>query len=235
MCYFRAFAVGGLVGMWRSGQDTKPLRDEMKDVPAQSTYDVLRVFVDACVGQPEKKGSRRRQSMNGLYTASLLICASLATESPDQWLATGRLPLHAHPTIVAMWQHNNAIRQRVGLPAHRLSPELTRAAQDHANYMARTGDFDHYSNRGPWGRALYWGYRGSVCENIAMGQGTVTGAFAAWQASRGHWANLTSSTVDAGFGFALSPGGTPYWVAVYGYGAPSSQDQAESGSTAGSR
>ncbi|GIW91319.1 MAG: hypothetical protein KatS3mg109_1751 [Pirellulaceae bacterium] len=155
--------------------------------------------------------------MNGLYATSLLICASLASDAPEQWMALGRTPLHAHPTIVKMWQVNNRIRQRVGLAPHRLNPALTKAAQDHANYMARTGQFDHYVNRGPWGRARYWGYNGSVCENIAMGQGTIEGAFAAWQASSGHWANLTSNTQDAGFGYAISPNGTPFWVAVYGY------------------
>ena len=157
--------------------------------------------------------------MNALYSASLLICASLAADAPDQWIAASRLPLHAHPAIVSMWQLNNELRRRVGLAPHRLSPELTKAAQDHAEYMARTGDFNHYSNRGPWGRARYWGYRGGVCENIAMGQTTVAAAFAAWQSSSGHWANLTSATRDAGFGFAISRGGTPYWVAVYGYSA----------------
>ncbi len=154
--------------------------------------------------------------MNGMYATTVLVCASMAAEAPEQWLAAGKVPLHAHPTLVRMWDRSNELRASVGLLPHRLSPELCKAAQDHAVYMARTGDFDHYSNGGPWGRASRWGYRGNVNENIAMGQTNVLGAFNAWQYSGGHWANLTSGTIDAGFGYAVSPSGMPYWVAMYG-------------------
>ncbi|MBM4001626.1 MAG: CAP domain-containing protein [Planctomycetes bacterium] len=154
--------------------------------------------------------------MNGMYAATVLVCASMAAEAPEQWLAAGKAPLHAHPTLVRMWERNNELRASVGLAPHRLSPELTKAAQDHAVYMARTGDFDHYGNGGPWARAARWGFTGGISENIAMGQGDVMGAFSAWQFSGGHWANLTSNTTEAGFGHAVSANGTPYWVAVYG-------------------
>jgi len=139
----------------------------------------------------------------------------MAVEAPDQFLAAGKRNLQDHPAIVKMWQRNNIIRRRAGLPAQRLSPELVKAAQFHAVYMARTGDFDHYSNLGPDGRAQRFGYRGGVRENIAMGQGDVESAFTAWVNSSGHWANLTSGTVDCGFGYFKSAGGTPYWVAMY--------------------
>ncbi len=116
-----------------------------------------------------------------------------------------------------MLQRNNELRASVGLPAHRLSAELTKAAQDHAEYMARTGAFSHYVNGGPSDRAARHGYQGSVRENIAMGYATVHAAFSGWQSSGGHWASIVSGTTDAGFGYAVSPGGTPYWVGVYGY------------------
>jgi uncharacterized protein YkwD len=154
--------------------------------------------------------------MNGLYAATMLVCAHLAVEAPDELVAAGRTYLHDHPAIVRMWDRNNELRESVGLAPHRLNPELTKAAQDHAWYMARSGDFNHYSNLGPWGRAAKYGYSGGVTENIAMGQGNVQAAFYAWQTSSGHWANLTGGTIDAGFGFAVSSGGTPYWVAMYG-------------------
>lgn len=138
-----------------------------------------------------------------------------ATTAP----AVARAPLHEHPILQRMLSRNNGLRSRIGLRPHRISPELTKAAQDHAVYMARTHDFNHYSNLGPNGRAGKYGYRGSIRENIAMGQGDVDGAFSAWQASGAHWASIVSGTMDAGFGYAVSANGTPFWVAVYGYPA----------------
>jgi len=125
-------------------------------------------------------------------------------------------PLHQHPTLVGMLRRNNDFRSRIGMRPHRMSPTLTAAAQDHANYMARTRDFNHYSNLGPVGRALKYGFRGGVLENIAWGYTTIDSAFDGWRFSGGHWANMTSNTTDAGFGYAVSPDGTGYWVAVYG-------------------
>jgi uncharacterized protein YkwD len=126
--------------------------------------------------------------------------------------------LHEHPTLVKMLDRNNALRKSMGLPAHRISPALTKAAQDHAWYMANSGAFSHDSNGGPMYRAQRYGYRNLVRENIAMGQANVSHAFSSWQSSGGHWANITSSTRDAGFGFAIGPDGSTYWVAVYGDG-----------------
>jgi uncharacterized protein YkwD len=127
--------------------------------------------------------------------------------------------LHEHPTLVSMLQRNNAMRQSMGLPPHRMSPALTKAAQDHAWFMARTRAFSHESNGGPMFRAQRYGYRGLVRENIAMGQFNVSHVFGDWRASGGHWANITSPTRDAGFGYAVGPDGSGYWVALYGDGS----------------
>ncbi len=130
-------------------------------------------------------------------------------------------PMETTEPVVAeqMLQRNNELRASVGLTPHQLSAELNKAAQDHAEYMARTGQFSHYVNGGPSDRAARHGYSGSVRENIAMGYGSVGSAFAGWQSSGGHWASIVSGTADAGFGYAVGPGGTPYWVGVYGYPA----------------
>src|SRR5262245_37491216 len=97
-------------------------------------------------------------------------------------------PLHRTPILFGMLQRNNNIRRRVGLLPHRMSPALTQAAQDHANYMARTGQFSHYTNNGPQGRASKYGFHGGVRENIAM-SGGVDHAFGMWQASGAHYAS----------------------------------------------
>jgi hypothetical protein len=140
-------------------------------------------------------------------------------------------PLHEHPTLVQMLFRNNELRRQMGLRPHRISPELTKAAQDHANYMAQTGVFSHYANGGPFGRALrHRFFGGGVRENIAMGQGNVSHVFNTWQNSGGHWASIVSNTSEAGFGYALGSGGTPYWVAVYGV-ASAPAPKAEEGTT----
>ena len=117
-----------------------------------------------------------------------------------------------------MLQRNNAIRKRVGLFPHRMNPALVAAAQDHANYMARTGQFSHYTNGGPQGRANKYGFGGGVLENIATGGGVDT-AFSMWQASGAHYASVVSRTTDAGFGYAVGPNGATYFVGIYGNGS----------------
>lgn len=126
-------------------------------------------------------------------------------------------PLHEHPTIVRMMDESNRLRGQVGLPPQTISPELTKAAQDHAWYMAKTGSFSHFSNGGPDGRAVRHGYTGSAAENIAMGHRTVKEVFQGWKASSGHWANIRSSARIAGFGYAVSRDGSGYWVGMYGH------------------
>ncbi len=122
---------------------------------------------------------------------------------------------HRQPIFLGMLRRNNDIRRRVGLFPHRINPALTAAAQDHANYMARTGQFSHYVNGGPQYRANKFGFRGGVRENIAYGTTTVDGAFNMWQNSGAHYASIVSGTTEAGFGYAVGAGGLVYWVGVY--------------------
>ena len=124
-------------------------------------------------------------------------------------------PLHRHPTLFGMLVRNNNIRRRVGLRPHRMNPALAAAAQDHANYMARTGQFSHYVNLGPQGRANKYGFGGGVLENIATGGG-LDNAFSMWTASGAHYASIVSGTTEAGFGYAVGPNGGTYFVGIYG-------------------
>jgi uncharacterized protein YkwD len=154
--------------------------------------------------------------MGSLYATTVLLMAHLAVESPETLVSLRKPLLHEHPTIVQMCECNNELRAQVGLPPQELNLELTRAAQDHAVYMARTGSFSHHSNLGPMGRAAKFGFRGPIRENIAMGQRGIRSAFQSWRNSSGHWANITSRTTHCGFGYAVSAQGSGYWVAVYG-------------------
>ena len=147
----------------------------------------------------------------------VLLCAAqvaLAANTPEKG---ERVRLHEHPTILDMLRKNNAHREVRGYVPHRINPELCKAAQNHAEYMAAGGEFSHYANGGYQGRATKFGYRGSVRENIAWGQQGVVSAFNDWINSSGHYASIMSDTADAGFGLAYSKDGSPYWVGVYGY------------------
>ena len=121
-----------------------------------------------------------------------------------------------HPTILNMLARNNSTRTSRGMRPMSLSARLTAAAQNHANFMARTGSFSHYTNGGPQGRVAAHGFRGGVRENIAMGQPSVESAFNTWTASGAHYANMMSHSDVAGFGYAVGSNGQAYWVAVYG-------------------
>ena len=150
--------------------------------------------------------------------------AQKATQEAQQGTAQVQQPLHRHPTLLAMLRRSNLIRRNVGLRAQRINPALTKAAQDHANYMAATGDFSHYTNGGYQYRAQKYGFRGGVRENIAAGFGSVDATFNTWQGSGGHYASIVSGTTEAGFGYAVSRNGGTYWVGVYG--SPAVGDEA---------
>lgn len=157
-----------------------------------------------------------------LLVASLLIVSlsfvpsSFAQKGILGRGSSARRPLHRHPTLFGMLRRNNDIRRRAGLQPQRMNPALTKAAQDHANYMAQTGQFSHYVNLGPSGRAQKYGFQGGgVRENIAMGTHSIDGAFGMWQASSPHYASIVSGTTEAGFGYAVGPSGQGYWVGVY--------------------
>src|SRR5262245_30134419 len=154
---------------------------------------------------------------------ALLALGLVATLFTCDCLAEGLL--HRHPTLFGMLVRNNNIRRRVGLRPHRINPALTAAAQDHANYMAKTGQFSHYTNLGPQGRANKHGFRGGVLENIATGGG-LDNAFVMWTNSGAHYASIVSGTTDAGFGYAVGPNGQTYYVGVYGT-APISDTSSE--------
>ncbi|MEW4455917.1 CAP domain-containing protein [Bremerella sp. JC817] len=125
--------------------------------------------------------------------------------------------LHKHPTLVKMWKHSNEIRARYQLHAQRISPELTKAAQDHAWYMARTGQFSHSVNGGFVARARRHSYPGSPYgEIILYGSSNISDCFNGWLNSPGHRAILLSGAREVGYGYAISRNGTAYWVGVFG-------------------
>jgi uncharacterized protein YkwD len=130
----------------------------------------------------------------------LILGASASADTPSDMLA-----------------ENNRLRAQVGLKPHVLDSRLCAAAQDHANYMARTMNMSHNTNGGPFGRARRF-MVAPFRENIGMGQPTVAAIFRSWRTSGGHWASICCSTDKVGFGVARGRDGRLYWCAVYGRG-----------------
>ena len=107
-------------------------------------------------------------------------------------------------------QRHNA--QRAGLPALTRDARLDRAAQLHAENMARQGRMSHVlDGRGPGARVCDQGVcRIGVGENVAVGQRSTGEVMRSWMASAGHRANIQGRYSRIGVGYS---GG--YWCVVF--------------------
>lgn len=125
------------------------------------------------------------------------------------------LCLIAPSLAFAQWQdnlvqHHNA--QRAGLPALQRDARLDRAAQLHAENMARQGRMSHVlDGRGVGARVCAEGVcRIGVAENIAAGQRSTADVMTAWMASPGHRANVRGNYRFVGVGHSNG-----YWCVVF--------------------
>ena len=115
----------------------------------------------------------------------------------------------------------NAERREVGRALLRTNPRLMRAAQMHAEQMARAGQPAHVLPRAAYPRAedrlAAAGYRWqSYGENLALGQPTAAAAVRDWMRSRGHRRNVVNPTfTELGVGYARDRSGRPYYVQVF--------------------
>ena len=99
-------------------------------------------------------------------------------------------------------------------------PELTTAAQSHAEWMAGMQIMSHSGQDGstPAGRIVDAGYSWSTYgENIAYGQQSPESVMRAWLGSPGHRRNIKSSSYgDIGVGIATADTGHKYWCVTFG-------------------
>ena len=103
----------------------------------------------------------------------------------------------------------NAARRSAGLAPLRRSPDLDRAAQEHARDLLERGYFEHVSPEGatPMSRASAAGYRGLVSENLHRRTGSTEAVLDDWLRSPGHRRNLLDpGASDLGVGLAIGPG-----------------------------
>ncbi len=124
----------------------------------------------------------------------------------------------------ALVDASNAARADNGRNALEQDDTLARIAQDHACWMADTGNFSHKGEGGSTSadraRAAGYDYR-FIAENIAFGQRTVDQVVSGWMQSRGHRKNLLSpDAAEIGIGIAANDNGRIYWVMSLGQTLP---------------
>ena len=108
----------------------------------------------------------------------------------------------------------NGVRAGTGKPALIYSTRLEKAAQAHANDMARWGFFAHEGSNGSAvsDRVSAQGYKWCfVAENIAKGQRDLAQVMQSWTKSKGHFRNMVHKDVRE-FGLARAKGNI--WVMV---------------------
>lgn len=112
----------------------------------------------------------------------------------------------------------NAERQRAGAPPLRISPQLTTAAQRHAQDMARNRQISHNGSDGSTMQSRIEEARypwTTIGENVAMGQTTPEAVMTTWMNSPGHRQNiLNPDFAELGLSYAEA-GGRLYWVQVF--------------------
>jgi uncharacterized protein YkwD len=186
-----------------------------------------------------------RKALSGLLLAGLLLAGPPAmaqktkeNSSHSESARAKRQTTSEGPDLARVkeliFTATNQFRRQEGRGELRLNPELGRAAQYFADYLARTDKFSHTADgKEPWERAARFGYAYSiVAENIAWefnSAGFTTRRLAkafveGWKKSPGHRKNMLDPDVDEiGVGVARSAK-TGRYYAVQDFGRPKSRE-----------
>jgi uncharacterized protein YkwD len=174
---------------------------------------------------------------------ALLVAIAVAGTAAAQPSTAGAGAHAAEQAAAVVIEQVNTLRVRNDLPPLRADPALTRAAEDFAQYMARTGRYGHQADgRPPPARAQAHGYAYCIVdENIGWierapppSAAALAGAlYDGWQASPPHRRNLLDpDVVDTGVGLARRDA-NGRWYAVQMFGRPRSAEIAFSITDAG--
>lgn len=110
---------------------------------------------------------------------------------------------------VELLTSHNKERKSFGLDPLILDQKLEQRAQKHAEWMAKKNKLLHGNLDGTNFKI--------IGENIAMGYKDEKEVTRGWMKSPGHRQNILDKRFKyAGFGYACSKNGTPYWCAQFG-------------------
>lgn len=121
-----------------------------------------------------------------------------------------------------LYKAHNDIRHNHHLSPLKVNSRLQRAAQKHANWMAKNNQMTHTENipgrvtvadRADQAKYSY----AMIAENVAFGQTSVSTVMTGWMNSDGHRRNiLNGSYTEIGAALAKSSTGQNYWCVVFG-------------------
>lgn len=114
---------------------------------------------------------------------------------------------------------HNEERAKEKLNSLEVSPKLTKAAQRHADDMAKRKQMGHKGSDGssPFDRIKATGYRyRRAGENVAFGRFSTERLMKGWMDSPGHRKNILGSYSQIGVACAIAEDGTSYWCATFG-------------------
>jgi len=122
----------------------------------------------------------------------------------------------------------NATRRKHLLGEFAADPRLQQAAQNHADYLARTGKFGHeFGGETMFPRRIAAvGFEGSAGENLGVGYGSIDEAIQGWLDSPKHRVIFMRRNYDlGGIAYAFNRSGnnpkyTHYWVMIVGENPP---------------
>ena len=113
---------------------------------------------------------------------------------------------------------HNRERRDDGEKPLKLNNKLSEAAQEYADYLAKSGKFSHTAKGTMSSRVKDAGYKPrAVGENIAVGQKSASSVLKSWMHSEGHKRNILSDKyTEVGFGIAKDKKGRLLWVTDFG-------------------
>jgi uncharacterized protein YkwD len=148
--------------------------------------------------------------------AAICVAGVLATASPSRASSAA-----ASEVVVDVVDLTNVERRRYERAPLRANARLMRAAQLHADQMARARQLAHVLPKAAFPRAedriaaaeYRWQTYG---ENVALGQSDAAAVLKDWMRSRGHRTNiLNPNFTEMGAGYATDREGRPYYVQVF--------------------
>src|SRR5437870_4974 len=175
-------------------------------------------------------------------TASLIVTGTIFAGASYGESEGGRSPsTTTEPTVrpdlagveKQIVSETNAFRRQEGRGALKVNPELSKAAQYFAKFMAETDKYGHTADgHEPWDRAKKYGYDYCMVEeNIAyqfssegfttsrLAQGFVDG----WKSSPGHRRNMLNPDVDETAVAVARSASSGKFYAVQMFGRPKSE------------
>ena len=162
-------------------------------------------------GQRQRFGLTTAMCILGVYSVSL------HSEAPPRTPPASAANIAAQ--VVTLTNAERGERGRTRLHAN---PRLMRAAQIHAEQMARAGQLAHDLPSATYptteDRLAAARYRWQMYgENVALGQSSAAEALRGWMNSPGHRKNiLNPAYTELGTGYAVDRSGRPYFVQVFG-------------------